>query len=94
MSIVGKKECVKALTEKLSMSGKEAEKVLDAVVEVIIEKCVENDGVSFKGLFTLKKAVRKGRKGVCSFNGEEWETEDRNTLKVTVGKELDKMLNE
>ena len=54
--------------------------------------CVDG-GVSFKGVFTIKQKVQKGRSGKCSFNGKAWKTEDKNTLSISVGSDLEAELN-
>lgn len=90
--IAGMKDCVEALAMKRGISKAEAQSIMNDVVDVISEKCVEG-GVSFKGKFTIKQKVQKGRKGTCKFNGKPWETADKNTLAITVGSELEAELN-
>lgn len=90
--VAGIKDCAETLAAKRGISKAEAHSIMQDVVEVIADKCVEG-GVSFKGVFTIKKKVRKGRSGKCSFNNTEWQTEDKNTLSITVGSELDSELN-
>ena len=86
------KDCVEALAQKRGISKTEAQSIMVDVIDVIAEKCVEG-GVSFKGKFTIKKKVQKGRSGKCSFNGQAWKTEDKNTLSISVGSELEAELN-
>lgn len=88
----GMKDCVEALAQKRGISKTEAQSIMVDVIDVIAEKCVEG-GVSFKGKFTIKKKVQKGRSGKCSFNGQAWKTEDKNTLSISVGSELEAELN-
>ena len=87
----GMKECVEALAQKRGIFKSEAQSILEDVIDVICEKCVEEKGVAFKGKFTIKKKVLKGRTG--SLNGKEWKTEDKNTLTISVGNDLDFDLN-
>lgn len=88
--VAGIKDCVEALAMKRGISKVEAQNIMNDVLDVITDKCVEG-GVSFKGKFTIKQKVRKGRSGCM--NGVEWETEDKNILTITVGKELEERLN-
>ena len=88
--VAGIKDCVEALAMKRGISKVEAQNIMNDVLDVISDKCVEG-GVSFKGKFTIKKKLRKGRSGCM--NGVEWETEDKNVLTITVGKELEERLN-
>lgn len=93
MNVAGIKEVAEALAMKRGISKSEAHSIVADVVDVIADKCVNVGGVSFKGKFTIKQKVRKGRTGKCSFNDKEWSTEDKNTLAITVGSELDAELN-
>lgn len=88
----GLKECAELLATTRGIPKSEAESIMKDVVEVLATKCVEG-GVSFKGVFTIQRKVRKGRSGKCSFNNKEWKTEDKNTLSITVGKDLEAELN-
>lgn len=92
VKVAGMKDCADALALTRGITKAEAEGIMKDCVEVLTAKIVEG-GVSFKGLFTIKHKVQKGRTGKCSFNGKEWKTEDKNTLSINVGTELDKVLN-
>lgn len=89
--IAGMKDCVEALAQKRGIYKNEAQSILEDVLDVISDMCVKEGGVSFKGKFTIKKKVIKGRTG--SLNGKEWKTEDKNTLVINVGNDLDFELN-
>ena len=90
--IAGMKDCVDALAVKRGISKVEAQSIMQDAVDIIAEKCVEG-GVSFKGKFTIKQKVQKGRTGKCAFNGKEWKSEDKTTLSISVGSELEEELN-
>lgn len=90
MKVAGLKECAECLAVTRGISKSEAESIMKDVVEVLATKCV-NGGVSFKGVFTIKHKLQKGRSG--NMNGKEWKTEDRTTLKITVGSDLEAELN-
>lgn len=90
--IAGIKECAEALAMKRGISKSEALAIMHDVVDVISEKCIDG-GVSFKGKFTIKKKVLKGRSGKCGFNDTEWKTEDKYSLAIKVGNDLDFDLN-
>ena len=89
--IAGIKDCADALAVKRGISKSEAQSIMQDAVAVIIDKCKEG-GVSFKGKFTIKQKVQKGRSG--NFNGKEWKTEDKITLAINVGNDLDVELNQ
>ena len=88
--MLGKKEFIENLAVKKGVTNAEATKDVEMFLETLSDACV-NGGVSFKGLFTFKKVLKKGRSG--SVNGVESTTEDSNTVKVTVGSALKEMLN-
>lgn len=90
--VAGMKDCVEALAVKRGISKAEAQSIMQDAVEVIAEKCKEG-GVSFKGVFTIKHKIQKGRTGKCAFNGKEWKSEDKTTLSISVGSELEAELN-
>lgn len=88
--VAGMKDCVEALATKRGVSKVEAQSIMQDVVEVIAEKCVEG-GVAFKDMFSIKQKTVKGRSG--SINGYDWETADKISLKISVGGKLEQMLN-
>ena len=88
----GMKDCVELYAKRRGISKALAETEFKTAVDVIGDMCVDG-GVSFKGLFTIKQKVQKGRSGKCSFNGKAWKTEDKNTLSITVGSDLEAELN-
>ena len=90
--IAGIKDCVELYAKRRGISKSQAETEFRTAIDVITDMCVDG-GVSFKGLFTIKKKVQKGRSGVCKFNNKEWKTEDKNTLAITVGSALEEELN-
>ena len=88
--LAGMKDCVEKDAQKRGISKAQAEIEFKTAVNVIADACVDG-GVSFKGIFTIKQKVQKGREG--SVNGKSYKTEDKNTLKISVGSELDAELN-
>ena len=88
--VAGLKDCAELLAQTRGITKTEAESIMKDVVEVIATKCTEG-GVSFKGVFTIKQKVQKGRSG--NFNGKAWKTEDKNTLSISIGSDLEAELN-
>lgn len=86
-------ECAELLAERKEISKAEAMRIMDDVLQVISIKCVQEGGVSFKGLFTIKTKLRKGRTGKCHFNDTEYQTDDKVVLTITTGRALDEALN-
>lgn len=90
MTMYGIKDCVEAYAKRRGIPKTQAESEFKDAMAVVSEMCVKG-GVSIKGMFTIKKKVQKGRKG--TFNGKEWQTEDKYTLGISTGKELEAELN-
>lgn len=86
----GIKDFIEAYAMKRGISKVQAEQEVKAFLDVMKDK-LKAGGVSFKGIFTIKKVVKKGRSGKCS--GREYTTEDKNSLKLTVGADLEQELN-
>ncbi|MEG0977827.1 MAG: HU family DNA-binding protein [Bacilli bacterium] len=62
---MNKQELVLSLSEKLDVTGKEAGRVLDAVIDVIIEALKEGDAVKLAGFGTFAVKERAAREGVA-----------------------------
>lgn len=90
--IAGMKDCVESLAVKRGISKVEAQSIMNDVLDVVVDKC-KYGGVSFKGKFTIKPKIQKGRTGTCKFNNKQWKTEDKTVLSITVGSELEAELN-
>lgn len=90
--MVGIKECCDALAQKRGIPKTEAQSIFSDVVEVLSDKIVNDGGVALKGVFTIKQKTQKGRSG--NFNGKQWSTEDKQTLAISVGKDLEAKLNQ
>lgn len=90
--VAGMKDCVEAYAQKRGISKAQAETEFKTAVDVIVDKC-KDGGVSFKGQFTIKQKIQKGRAGKCSFNGKPWKTDDKKSLSISVGSDLEYELN-
>lgn len=84
------KDFTEAYAMQRGINKSQAKREIDDFLKVF-ETAVMNGGVSFKGLFTIKTAIRKGRDGVV--NDMSYHTDDKMTLKISVGKDLDEKLN-
>ena len=91
MKLLGMKECVDSYAQKRGISRTQAESEFKTAVNVIADSCVDG-GVSFKGLFTIKQVTRKGREG--HIGDRQYKTEDKCSLKLSVGNALEQRLNE
>lgn len=91
MKIIGMKDCVERYAQKRGITKAQAETEFKTALDVIADACVKDGGVAFKGLFTLKQKIQKGREGAV--NGVAYKTDDKTTLKISVGSELEAKLN-
>ena len=89
--MVGIRECVEALAQKRGIPKTEAQSIFNDVVEALTDKIVSDGGVALKGVMTIKQKTQKGRSG--NMNGHEWKTEDKQTLSIKVGNDLDMEMN-
>ena len=90
MKVVGIKEVVESLASKRGSTKKEAEGIMNDVLDVLVDKLCEG-GISFKGVFTIKQRTQKGRSG--KMNGKAWKTDDKQVLSFKMGKDLEEKLN-
>lgn len=88
--MTGIKDFVEAYAKERAISKVEADKEVRTFLKVLKDKCVEDDGVAFKGYFSLSKKVRKGRTG--KVNGHEYTTSDKTTLKLSVYSAMEEAL--
>ena len=89
--MVSKKEFIEKLATKQGITKSEAQNQTDAFIDTLADVCINGGGISFKGMFTFKKVLKKGRSG--KVNGVEYSTPDSTSIKVTIGSALKEMLN-
>ncbi len=68
---MNKKEFIKELGAKVGMTAKQAEAVLDAVAEIIVDGVKAGDKVQIAGLGAFEIKERKARTGVNPQSGAE-----------------------
>lgn len=68
---MNKTELIKAVGTKLNVSNKQADAILDAVVETIVDALKAGDKVQISGLGIFEVKERKARTGVNPQTGEE-----------------------
>ena len=86
----GKKDFVYTYAHKRGVTVREAQEDVEAFLEVIQDSCIKHGGVSFKGVFTLSRELRKARKG--SIGNVSYDVPEHYTLKLTVGSALKEKL--
>lgn len=85
------KECAAMLAQSEGITKAEAERRIKSVVEVIASQCIENGGVSFKGVFTIETKTRSARHGKCA--GREYDSPAKKYLTIRTGSGLSAELN-
>jgi len=86
-----KKSLVKSMSEKSGVTLKDAELVLNAIVETIEETVATGEKVQLVGFGTFEKRPTKGREGIIQIGtrkGETFKTEDGYAPKFSAGKEF------
>lgn len=85
---MNKTELVSAIAEKAEMTKKDAEKALNALVEVVKETLGRGDRIALVGFGTFEVRERKERRGRNPRTGEEMVIPGGKTAAFRPGKEL------
>lgn len=88
--MIGVKELADNVAKAQGIPKSVAKEQVGAVLTALCD-AFASEGFSMRGHFTVKQIVRKGRKG--SINGHDYETKDKNTLRIEVGPKLDEKMN-
>lgn len=91
--MLNKKQVADNLSKVLSISKSESAKIIDAVIKVIEDACVNDGGIQIVGDFTIKTKLRSGRTCKNPQTGKTMQTEDCYTLSIKTGKNLKEKLN-
>jgi DNA-binding protein HU-beta len=89
---MNKKELVDAMAKKAGVSANEANKVLDAFVDVVGEALKSGDSVQLVGFLSLKVSERAARQGINPRTGESISIPAKKVVKVKVSKALENVL--
>lgn len=89
--ILGVNDCVKRYAKKRGISVSKARTEFNTALDVICEACEKDNGVSFRGLFSIKKTLQKARRGVV--NGQEWSSPEKRRLVFRAGAVLSDRIN-
>lgn len=81
-----KSQLVERLAEATGLSKQEANRVLEALVEIVVNAVKGGDPVKIPGLGTFKKRVTKARTGRNPQTGEEIQIPARTKAAFTVAK--------
>lgn len=88
--VAGKKDLVELVAKEAGVAKTTAEEQVNTVLNCMSDLIVDG-GICLKGKFTIKTKIQKGRDG--AINGVAYHTEDKTTLKITVGSEMEETLN-
>ena len=89
------KDFIKKYAEERGISRSQAEIEVKAFFFFfisILKDLKKEEGIVFRGLFSIKKVLKKGRTGNCA--GRAYVTEDKMSLKLKVSSELEQELND
>lgn len=79
-----KYELVAAVAKLSGVSQTDANKVIDATAQVIVDACVQNgDDVNIPSLGKFKQKVNAARKGINPLNQKPMDVKESRTLKFT-----------
>lgn len=88
-----KGDIVCRLAEKCGMTKTDAEKAVNAMVDIFEDACVNDGGIQIVGVVTIAPKLRKGRNCKNPATGESMQTEDSYALSIKTGKSLKEKLN-
>lgn len=88
MAKVNKGMFVDAIAAKTDMSKKDAERVVDAIIEEITTQLQSGNEVAFTGFGTFSTSARAARQGVNPKTGEKIEIAATTVPKFKAGKAL------
>lgn len=88
-----KDEFIAAVAKKCDLKQKEVESVLDAMVPVIVDTCVEGgDDINIPGLGHFKQKVNKAREGFNPIKKEKIQVPETRTLAFKPVKSIKKVI--
>lgn len=90
--MIGSTEFIERLAQKEGITKSRAKEMLKNFQDLIVQAVLEDGGISFRGIFTIKKKLRKGRSGKFG-DGREWQSEDKYVLAIDTGNEMAEKLN-
>lgn len=85
------KDFVRDYAEERAIPKAQAEKEVSAFIKIFKKELIEDEGIVFKGVFSIKTFLKKGRSGCM--NGTEYHSPDRVSVKFKLGKEFSEELN-
>lgn len=83
---MNKGELVDAVAEKASVTKKQADAVLTAALEIIVEAVSSGDKVTLVGFGSFESRERKAREGRNPKTNEKWKSQQRRFLPSLAGK--------
>lgn len=88
----GIKDLRERYAKERGITSTQATSEVDSFLKVLKDLIVE-EGISIKGLFTIKHHIRKGRTGKKPNSQETYTTQDKTVLKIKTGSSMDVLLN-
>lgn len=88
-----RKDFIKRVQEKVELSKKETELVIDAVFEALEDTLIETGEASVGELGKLKQVKRAARKGRNPATGDEILIAEKQAIKYTPSKSIKKAIN-
>lgn len=90
---MNKAELIVAVAEKTNMSRKDVDKVVNTMLDTIMETLRDNDKVSLVGFGSFEAKERPARKGHNPMTGEVIDIEASRAPSFKAGKSLKEILN-
>ena len=88
--VLNVEDCVRLLAKRRNIPLTDADELFSDCMLVLAEAIIQG-GVSIRHLFTIRKTLRTGRKGVL--RDKEFTSKDLYTLHIRAGKKLSDAMN-
>jgi DNA-binding protein HU-beta len=90
---MNKSELIKAVTEKTGLTGVDTSKTIEAFIETVTERLIEQESVALLGFGTFNAKLRAEKQGRNPSTGESITIAAKNVVQFKAGKGLTDKLN-
>lgn len=87
---MNKGEFIKAVAEKSGLTAKDSEKALNAILNLIPEKCFAGEKIQFVGFGSFEAKTRPAHEGINPKDGSKLMIGEKTTVAFKAGRELKK----
>lgn len=86
---MNRKDICKDLSERLNITQIKANEFIDALKDIVIENCSNDEKVSINGFVSFEKVHRDSRMVINPGTGEQVMSKEKNVLKAKISKSIE-----